>query len=406
MKTNKFAQQGGKTTYDISRIQAQVQANIQQAVQANLQSTASTTHSTPWRWKRTFSLALTAMLLFVVVVGVVFTVRVQDVFAGTSESPLFAPQRGSTIDQLSQEKLLEIKQAYVEHTNTKSSANEIYLEFYFGNFNGAEIVLFKDRRVKDDGKNTTIEVGDCMFYYKTSKRQIIAYFNNKVLSLQQAYEQNLILNHDVGYISHLFHTSHHLANLTSFTIDESMEQTIIQAGIEQRCASSFDKITRYYGCYDNMHVFYLLPVGETDEKCRVFYDLHFYKPSIRPILIYKEGYIYSIQEAVKKGILSKRQLLHLFSYGECTESLVDLTEQIVEDMTALYAKHQGVVMEQVEIGTIHTIIGENIVFSASIPMQDMAKWVYCRGALYSLQEAFDLGLLDNLDLHNYNCVNL
>ena len=422
MKTNKFAQQGGKTTYDVSRIQAQVQANIQQGVQANLQSTATTTHSTPWRWKRTFSLALTAMLLFVVVVGVVSN---QYAYADEPDASLIsAPRPFLGASTLTEEKLLEIKQAYVDRTRPWGVKENIALLRYYGNFNGAEVVLLKDKTVKDDNKFTQQQVSRYVFNYTSSQREILVYHNSQLLTLQQAFEQNVLYYYDIGFIVRCYN-GHELGQWHHVWADPEIDSELLQA-----FGSGASHISRYYGYYNGVHVFQH-PFGEDALYTSVFHNVAFDRPASAPVYACKDGVLYTMDELVENGTLSRQDVYNAFSIGECMYGLVVLTEEMVDDMLRLYAQRKSMDITSVELGTIYTIIGENVIFeikgeTEGVDYREIDGTLYCygytvhstlfgeeitenygalytlfvynNGKLYTLQEALDQSVMTGEEL--------
>lgn len=262
------------------------------------------------------------------------------------------------LTKLSEKKMLKIKQDYLEFNkdlvedtekeyNCNVIAEDVYLKKYYGTYGDCVAMMIDSRYfAKDLGDlETQIQVGDYLFTYPTLK-QIDIYRNGKFADLDEAYKKGWLSDEAVRdihyyhsnkkYIEYDFYNPTEITPLSTEQAIKIKQDYIKRYNIDDADVKYFI-IEEYFGVYNNCIVMLIdcAHVYSTMEYEIEIAGYNFEFPVIREFDVYRNGEFTSLEEAYKKGWVSKEDVRDIHYYYSTDKSIKNVyTPSSIVPLTA------------------------------------------------------------------------
>lgn len=250
-----------------------------------------------------------------------------------------------------------------------------------------------------------------IFRYSTTQT-LLVYSNGVFYTLAEAFNNDLFTRYQLSDLNSQYQKKYpHL-------YEASYLQSLAEAEIKQLCPKRYgigradDYSVRFVMTLGTAYIIYIDgPISVTDKAItQKICGLDFVYPTTQVMEFYKDGKFYSLPEAFEQGILHRMTIHWLYSShnpelteevigahvaaDECDKAASNHKARFVakiSDRYAVFIDCPGVMYAQEEI--VVTINGLDFWYSDYHQME-----IYCDGKMYSVQSAFEKGILSENQL--------
>lgn len=250
-----------------------------------------------------------------------------------------------------------------------------------------------------------------IFRYSTTQT-LLVYSNGAFYTLAEAFNNDLFTRYQLSDLNSQYQKKYpHL-------YEASYLQSLAEAEIKQLCPKRYgigradDYSVRFVMTVGKGYIIYIDgPISVTDKATtQTICGLDFVYPTTQVMEFYKDGKFYSLPEAFEQGILHRMTIHWLYSShnpelteeiirahiasDECDKAASNHKVRMVakmDDRYAVFIDCPGVMYAQEEI--VVTINGLDFWYSDYHQME-----IYCDGKMYSVQSAFEKGILSENQL--------
>jgi hypothetical protein len=272
--------------------------------------------------------------------------------------------------------------------------------------------VFVDNRDVIYANRLTLEEVDGLFFRYNTTQTLLIYSKGAFYSVSEAFAQNVMSRSDLDDLHSRYEENY------SDRFDADDLRQFAEMEIKQLCVDRYgigradDYSVRFVMTVGKGYIIYIDgPISVTDKATtQKICGLDFVYPTTQVMEFYKDGKFYSLPEAFEQGILHRMTIHWLYSSHnpELTEEVIgahvaaDECDKVasnhkarfvakMDDRYAVFIDCPGVMYAQEVI--VVTINGLDFWYSDYHQME-----IYCDGKMYSVQSAFEKGILSENQL--------